>query len=192
LIEPVIAHARRAVAAWESAAAVSRDLYHDDLTYGPQSWLRGSWHTRLPEMQAELLELEAMRGAGKYNTVQATAEVESAVAALQSRLPTLGVALEVDAATQFSGGQPFVVSARAEADEEPILHYRHVNQAERWTAMPMSRQGDRFSATIPPEYTRSDFHLQYFISLRQGRRSLLSPGLRPNLANEPYYTALQV
>ena len=70
LIEPVLDHARRSVLAWETIAAISRDLYHDDLTYGPQSWLRGSWHSRLPEMQAELLDLEAMRGAGKTESVQ--------------------------------------------------------------------------------------------------------------------------
>ena len=44
---------------------MSRDLYPDDITYGPQSWLRGSWHARLPEMQAELLDLESLRGDGK-------------------------------------------------------------------------------------------------------------------------------
>ena len=41
------------------------------------------------------------------------------------------------------------------------------------------------------DYTQGDFHLQYFISLTRQGQSVLAPGLERNLANEPYYTALQ-
>ena len=73
----------------------------------------------------------------------------------------------------------------------PILHYRHINQAERWQSMPMAADGGGYTATIPAEYTRSDFHLQYFVSLRQDGRATLIPGLAANLANEPYFTVMQ-
>ena len=191
LMDPAIDHARRSVMAWEEIAAVTRDLYHDDLTYGPQSWLRGSWHTRLPEMQAQILDLESKRDAGGRETVPPTAEVEAAMAAIEARRPVRGAPLDVEAASHFTGGAPLAVRLKSEAEGNPVLHYRHVNQAERWQSMPMRRNGGGFVAEIPAAYTRSDFHLQYFISLRREGANILCPGLRDNLANEPYFTALQ-
>lgn len=190
LLEPVLDHARRSVMAWETAANVSRDLYHDDLTYGPQSWLRGSWQSRLPEMRAEILDLESLRGGGKYETVAADSEVEAAITALLTRKPVISGARDVAAPAHVIAGEPFEVRMRGDMDETPVLHYRHINQAERWEAITMSRDGRGYSALIPGNYTNSRFHLQYFISLRKSGQAVLSPGLNDDLANEPYYTAL--
>ncbi len=191
LIEPVIDHARRSVMAWQVAADVSRDIYHDDLTYGPQSWLRGSWQSRLPEMTAEVLDLESLRGAGKFETVQADEQVLAAVRALKARQPVIASRSGVSAPSKFKAGEAITVRIDETVDEEPVLHYRHVNQAERWNSAKMTRNGNGFAATIPGEYTDSKFHLQFFVSSRRGGRSVLSPGLEDNLSNEPYYTALQ-
>ncbi|TCR71404.1 hypothetical protein [Rhizobium sp. BK376] len=191
LLEPVLDHARRSVMAWETAANVSRDLYHDDLTFGPQSWLRGSWQSRLPEMRAEILDLESLRGGGKYETVEANREIDAAIAALTAHKPVVGEAMNVEAAPRFAAGQPFMVHVAGDGDEAPVLHYRHINQAERWKATTMSRNGRGYAGVIPGDYTNSRFHLQYFISARRGGQAVLSPGLNDDLANEPYYTALQ-
>ena len=191
LIEPAIEHARRSILAWEAIAAISQELYQDDLTYGPQSWLRGSWHARLPEIRAELLDLEALRGGGRHETIAPTAAVAAAIAAMETRRPVRGDPGIVEAAKHFDAGQPFRVWIAGPADAEPVLHYRHVNQAERWQTMPMRQAGEGFAAEIPGEYTRSPFHLQYFVSLTREGASILCPGLRDNLANEPYFTALQ-
>ena len=88
-------------------------------------------------------------------------------------------------------GSPYAVRIRSVADADPILHYRHVNQAERWRSTAMHRNGDGFAAEIPADYTQSDFHLQYFVSLTRQGQAVLVPGLEGNLANEPYVTVLQ-
>lgn len=191
LLEPAIDHARRAVLAWEGAAAVSRDLYPDDITYGPQSWLRGSWHSRLPEMQAELLDLEAVRNLGGTESVKADAATAAAVEALRARRPTVAGGPIAEAAASFAAGKPFPVRLRAVADLDPVLHYRHVNQAERWRSTAMRKNGDGFAAEIPADYTESEFHLQFFISLNRQGQAVLVPGLQDSLANEPYVTVLQ-
>ncbi len=191
LIEPMVDYAKRSVAAWERLAAVSRDVYHTDLTYGPETWLRGSWHGRLPEMQAELLDLEGSRRYGGTESVQANAKVKAAIAALKARRPTRSDPLAVKAAAKFAGGKAFPVSIETSAEGQPVLHYRHINQAERWKSMPMSKSGNAFSAEIPADYTDSEFHLQYFISLTRDGQSVIVPGLEDDLANEPYLTALQ-
>lgn len=191
LMNRVIDHANRSLMAWEKIADTSRDLYMDDLTYGPQSWLRGSWHSRLPEMRAELADLESLRGGGSYESVRAEPAVAATIAALEARQPVSSSASSVHGAPTFKPGEDFVVRFAGEADGEPLLHYRHVNQAERWISLPMRQREDSFVAAIPGDYTRSKYHLQYFVSFARNRRNFLSPGLQPNLANEPYLTSLQ-
>jgi hypothetical protein len=191
LIEPMIDHARRAVLAWEGIAAISRGLYHDDITYGPQSWLRGSWHTRLPEMQAELLDLEAIRGLGGTESVPADGRTTAAIAALRARRPTRAERIDTGTAGHFSAGEPVSVSIAAATAAPPVLHYRHVNQAERWRSVEMTGDGARFTAVIPADYTASEFHLQYFVSFSRDGHSVLVPGLAEDLANEPYVTLLR-
>lgn len=191
LIEPMIDHARRAVLAWERSAAVSRGLYPDDITYGPQSWLRGSWHMRLPEMQAELLDLESLRGLGGTESVPPDDVTRTAIAALKARRPTRRSTEDVVAPDSFTDGAPLRVVYNGEADAVPVLHYRHINQAERWLVAPMAREPDGYAAEIPADYTASEFHLQYFVSFECGGESVLVPGLSDDLANEPYFTALQ-
>ena len=191
LIDPMIDHAKRAVLAWERLAAVSRDLYDDDITYGPQSWLRGSWQSRLPEMQAELLDLEALRGLGGTETVPADAVTLAAMAALRGQRSTAAEPDFGKGVVRFRGGEALPISIKIAAEAPPTLHYRHINQAERWKSMPMVANGDGYTADIPAAYTQSDFHLQYFISLSRDGQSVLIPGLEASLANEPYFTAMQ-
>ncbi len=194
LIEPMLDHARRSVLGWERSAAASRDVYDDDITYGPQSWLRGSWHARLPEMQAELLDLESLRNFGGTESVPTDTRTAAAIAALRARIP-VRVASAEGMPTRFSAGQPLRIAIAAqettETDAAPVLHYRHINQAERWRQMPMQQSDDGFAAEIDAEYTQSDFHLQYFITYSAGGTATIVPGLAPDLANEPYFTALQ-
>lgn len=192
LLDPAIHHVGRAILAWEDAAALSDDLYPDDLTYGPQTWLRGSWHSRLPEMRAELLDLEAARGGGVFETVPSTAEVDAAVAALKTVRPALSGAAEIEAPATFTRGEPVTVRVKAQTDQAPTLHYRQVDQSQRWSQMTMVPAGDcGFEASVPGVETNSEFHLQFFVTFRQDGRTVIAPGLEEDLANEPYRTCLQ-
>jgi hypothetical protein len=67
------------------------------------------------------------------------------------------------------------------------LHYRHVNQAERWRSVEMLGDG-RFAAAIPADYTASPFPLEYYFELRDSNGgAVLFPGLAPDFSNQPYY-----
>lgn len=190
LIEPAIDHTRRSIEAWRTIAETARGVYDEDLTYGPQSWLRGSWQTRLPEMEAELLHLEACRGARLHETVAETPEVARAVKTLKAYRPVIADAFDLEHAENFVAGEPFAVALAGTFDAPPKLHYRHINQAERWSTVEMTRDGERYMATIPAEYTDSRFHLQLFVTASQNGTALIAPGLEANLANEPYRTVL--
>jgi hypothetical protein len=191
LIEPVIDHARRAVIAWDRIADLSRDIYHDDLTYGPQSWLRGSWQSRQAEMRAELLDLEAQRSGGRTESLALSKAAARAVAALKARRPVVQTD-GVTAPDTFRRGEPITVRYAGPADVAPMLRYRVVDQSQRWKALAMAPEGNGHAATIPGDYLDTPFHLQFFVSVTAEGEARLAPGLDADLANQPYVLVGQV
>jgi hypothetical protein len=72
------------------------------------------------------------------------------------------------------------------------LHYRHVDQAERWKRVEMQGDGGRFTAAIPADYTQSDFPLEYYFDLvGKSGAARLEPAFNATLSNQPYYTVMQ-
>jgi hypothetical protein len=68
------------------------------------------------------------------------------------------------------------------------LHYRHVNQAERWQRVSMQSDGSFWRAAIPPEYTQSTYPLQYYFEMRVAPESaVLFPGFGSKLTGQPYF-----
>ncbi len=110
---------------------------------------------------------------------------------IEGRRPTASNSLTLDAPETFEQGAGFTVRARGEAGYEAVLHYRHVNQAERWCMEPMRHNGEIYLAEIPADYTRSPYHLQFYVTSSKSGENGISPGLAPDLANQPYRIALQ-
>ncbi|RPJ65208.1 MAG: hypothetical protein EHM24_21855 [Acidobacteria bacterium] len=74
-----------------------------------------------------------------------------------------------------------------------LLHYRRMNQAERYEVAGMTLRDGIFRSTIPGGYTNSRFALQYYFELKQGGdKASLYPGLGPDLANQPYFVVSKV
>jgi hypothetical protein len=72
-----------------------------------------------------------------------------------------------------------------------ILHYRHVDQAERWTSTPMTRSGSRFEGVIPAAYTSSPYPLQYYFEFRRGGKAWSHPAFNASLSNTPYFAVFR-
>jgi hypothetical protein len=74
------------------------------------------------------------------------------------------------------------------APSSAYLHYRHVDQAERWQSVQMQASQHKYSGEIPAAYTHSDYSLQYYFELRRGTDvAWLYPALNSTLSNQPYY-----
>jgi hypothetical protein len=67
------------------------------------------------------------------------------------------------------------------------LHYRHVNQAERWLTVEMKNDGAAYTAAIPGDYSKSPYPLQYYFELQRKADAWLYPAFNPTLSNQPYY-----
>ncbi len=118
---------------------------------------------------------------------------------LAERPPELALAHDPPGA--FTPGEPLLLEAQVLGPVATVrLHYRHVNQAERFRTLDLSLRPEgvgsatvRGRAVIPGAYTASPYSLQYYFVLRDGAgRARLWPGLdaagpEPRLANRPYY-----
>jgi hypothetical protein len=69
-----------------------------------------------------------------------------------------------------------------------MLHYRHVNQAERWQTAAAQSTGRIWRAAIPSDYTNDPYPLQYYFEATDAPASAaLYPGLGVQLTNQPYF-----
>jgi hypothetical protein len=79
-----------------------------------------------------------------------------------------------------------VASGRAPSSVR--LHYRHVNQAERWEVADLEPVAGVSRGSIPEAYTDSPYPLQYYFELNGGGgEAWLYPGFAPDLTNQPYF-----
>ncbi len=52
----------------------------------------------------------------------------------------------------------------------------------------MGQQGSVYRATIPGDYTDSNYPLQYYFEFKQGTdKTWLYPGFNSDLTNQPYF-----
>lgn len=177
---------RRARLAWATVAQLSRDVYQADLTFGPGAHLRGSWQDRLADIDAEINEINVWRDEDGPEVTHSLEQAKAAMAALRGRRATVGSALGLNVPETFKAGEPVTISVGATAGKA-VLHYRHVNQAERWQSVEMvAGQG-----TIPGEYTASAFHLQVYVTVVDGDTVTMVPGFTEDLANVPYQVVMR-
>lgn len=89
----------------------------------------------------------------------------------------------------FNPGEPLDLKLSVEKDISSVrLYYRHVNHAERYEIVEMQIAGKYFRATIPSNYTDSQYPLQYYFELKEKPGiAWLYPGFTENLTNQPYF-----
>jgi hypothetical protein len=189
---------RKARAAWADLAACAHDVYAPDITFGLDKHLRGHWQDRLPALDEDLADMAKRLAAAPVDSPSANAVdkklLERAIQAVLSPAPRPHLICEHTAPAQFRPGQGLVIelaTGEVERRRQPLtvhLRYRRVNQAEPWLALKMEAQGRDHRATIPGDYTKSPFPLQYYFELRDALgRAWLHPGFNADLSNQPYF-----
>jgi hypothetical protein len=208
-LEAALKANRAARAAWEELAGVAKGIYRDDITFGPDYFQRGHWLDRLPAMDADIADMEALlnktTGDGKAALKLDPKVVEQAMHAVLAKpkhddLPSLrfGAASQPPLAEfhnpppSFQRGQPLTIVAHAPKFAGVRLRYRHVNQAETWQMVAMEPAEKKYRAVIPVAYTDSPFPLQYHFQIRaETGMTRLYPGLHPGWHGQPYFVVRQ-
>jgi hypothetical protein len=192
---------RKARLAWAQLAQLAKPIYVSDVTYGPDPQVRGHWLDRLPAIDDDIADMQKRADQLQIAAVPPSADdaiVLRAIAEVLARPRRAQFSSRHTVPANFRAGAPLAIElAVANAASESLtvrLQYRHVNQAEHWSAAPMQSQAaGHFVATIPADYTQSPYPLQYYFELHsQSEGSALYPGLSlPSLSNLPYYVVDQ-
>jgi hypothetical protein len=92
------------------------------------------------------------------------------------------------APASFTPGTALDLLAAVRQDlTKATLWYRHVNAAERWTALAMESTADGWRAAIPAAYADSPYPLQYYFEFRAAPdKAWIWPGFDEKLLNQPY------
>ena len=176
--------------AWAVMAERAKKVYRDDISYGGKE-TSGHWADRVPAFDADIADMKKRleageKSPGKYDS--ATAERALKTASAKPMRPTV-IAKHVPA-EKFSSGKGLAISVNvtSPAPHRVMLHYRHVNQAEHWMAVELTRNGDAFQGEIPAAYTAKRYALQYYFEIEtRPTEATLLPLLAVDLANVPYY-----
>jgi hypothetical protein len=182
---------RDALAGWTNAVASASGVYVEDLTFGPQAWLRGSWSDRLPEMQQDLQRLIALAGAESPRDKIRDSEARRVMAEAERKPPVVNATHSPP--PSFGRGVPVPITLEFEPRIRTRigsvrLRYRHVDQSEEYVEVELERERAGFRGAIPGEYTDSPYSLQYFFVLRDSDGAAgLYPGLEGDLSGQPYF-----
>lgn len=186
---------------WKQVADATADSYAEDVTFGYVYLMRGHWADRLPAIEADLAAMERA-----YAAVQSAPEAPSQTAAAlfggAAERSAPGARLAHQPPSSFRPGEAVLLSASlsgetagadASGERQLRLHYRRVNQEERFQAAEMRPDGSgAYRASIPGEYTDSPYPLQYFFELRGPDGSAaIEPGFDAEFSNLPYYVVRQ-
>jgi hypothetical protein len=177
--------------AWATMAERAKGVYRPNITYGASRSLHGHWLDRIPAFDADIADLRErlaapVAPATKLDSVAAERALKMATA----DPPRPALAVQHTPEDKFHSGQPLVIALEcgAAAFQGVRLHYRHVNQAERWQSVELLRAGSSFQGEIPAAYTARRYALQYYFEIATGpAEATLFPALAADLANVPYF-----
>jgi hypothetical protein len=184
---------RRARAHWAVLAERAGRVYQADLSASDKVSERGQWTDRVAGIDADIARMERrLRAATDADDPRVGLAVRAGLARPARTVGRCSHTPPPGFRPSSAVGISLAVET-ADAAASARLHYRHVNQAERFEVSEMARRGGVFEATIPAAYTDSPYPMQYYFSLDAGAgRTWLHPGLAPTLLTQPYFVLRRI
>jgi len=182
---------RRAREHWSNFANLAKDVYVSDITVGELPQLHGHWLDRLPAIDYDINGLTA-----KLDWIKPIPLTSSSTALINKvlRRPERSqLSCRHTPVKQFTSGKPVEIDLVVETPTSVAkLYYRRVNQAERFQSLPLDRRNMEYHASIPGDYTKSAYPLQYYFEVKTNAgETLLYPGFTKDLLNQPYFIIRQ-
>jgi hypothetical protein len=188
-LEAALRRYTAARAAWAGIVERTKGVYAADITVGETRVLRGHWADRLADIDADIAAVAAKADAAK--PLPGGGSATRAIAAAQERAARPRVTARHTAPGTYEPGRPLSLELSADETYQGVrLHYRQVNQAERWQTVPLQSQGRLWRGAVPAEATSGSYPLAYYFEVKASAEvSGLVPGLSPALTGQPYFVA---
>lgn len=186
-LEQAINSYRSARTIWAAIVTRTSSIYKSDITVGETRQLRGNWADRLPDIDTDIAAIAAKLPTAK--PAQASGPIVQAIAAALAHPQRPAASGHHAPPSSFKPGSGLALEVQAQKSYASVqLHYRRVNQAERWQSLPMQASGSLWRAAIPAEYTQSPYPLQYYFELKLSPvSSALYPGFGEQQTGQPYF-----
>lgn len=187
-LEEALKAYRRARSFWAQVADRAKGVYAADLSASDKISNRGQWLDRLPAIDADIARMDERLASAKTS---ADERVDAAILEVLGRPVRVPAKCDHRPPANFRPKEALAIEIAVEKGRKLVsvrLHYRHVNQAERFASAEMEARGNLYRASIPADYTDSPYPLQYYFELKEGpAKAWLYPGFAADLANQPYF-----
>jgi hypothetical protein len=189
--ELALEHYKKARDVWAKMAERASKVYVADVSYGSTPIRRGNWTDRLPAIDSDLDSMQKSL-ANPPAASGAAEKAEQAIKAATTPPQRVADTAHHVPSTAFKPGKALMVALQVSHSSTPVssarLHYRHVNQGERWLSMDMQSGSGGYTANIPGEYTDSPYPIEYYFELRGGSGAAwMHPAFNSTFSNQPYY-----
>lgn len=178
---------------WFKVANLAKGVYKSDVTAGETPWLRGHWLDRLPAIEEDVAALSKKLDSVKPVVAPRPPKVVTAVNECLGQPKRIAVTCKHTQPKKYSPGN--AIDLALIFDKAPAsvkMYYRHINHADRYETVDMKVAGNHFTATIPAEYTKTEYPLEYYFEVRESPAvATIYPGLGVERIDQPYFVIRQ-
>ncbi len=193
-LEKSLQYYRKARDTWDEFSSEAVPVYKSDITIGENPEIRGHWRDRLQAIDDDIAIISGLLEKVKDKQNDPEGKIMTAIEEASGRPVRLSGSVNHVPAERFTPGNPMTLKlSTGRKPSAVLLHYRHVNHAERFRTAGMIADGITFQATIPGSYTDTEYPIQYYFEFTEKPgNAWLFPGFNPDLASQPYYVVRSV
>lgn len=172
--------------AWKTMAVRAKSIYNKNITYG----VHGHWFDRIPSFEKDIAEMKERNANPIIPTDLPSLEsIDRAMKLAISKITRPVVKAIHEPEQNFLSGKNLPIEIEiSESTRKVKLHYRHVDQAERWQSLDMKQNGKTYAGEIPADYAKKRYPLQYYFEIETNQlQATIYPALEADLANVPYF-----
>ena len=173
---------KKSYSAWSKIAKISKKFYLEDLTYGPQSWLRGRWDDRLPAIKNDIVKMTNILDG---NLIKSKKHISIFQLSKWNNNQSFYINHTIEKKSDRS--VDITINNLNKINGELFFNYRQVNQAKKWQRNKIRSLKNRFTIMKFNNFLKQNYPIQYYFELVEKKYSYFCPGINKNLSNQPYY-----
>jgi len=173
---------KKSYSAWSKIAKISKKFYLEDLTYGPQSWLRGRWDDRLPAIKDDIIKMTNILN---RNFIKSKKQINIFELSRWNNNQSFHIDHTIEKKSDRS--VDITINNLNKINVELFFNYRQVNQSKKWQRNKINALKNRFTVKKFNNLLKQNYPIQYYFELVEKKYSCFCPGINKDLSNQPYY-----